>query len=358
MPMSKEQEPGEDAAHGLELRPSAGTVVTTDAVGMRDRSAFWADEVCAHLVAVECDTLRAAAPFHGRIDLRDLAGLTVSQICSTAQRVVRTPKFIAQSDQGCYLVNIQREGRSVLRQGRHDVVLEPGDLTVYASDRPYELMFDDDFRQTVLLVPAPALQALMPDIDRHLARPIDKSCSANPLLVQLADSLHGLDPAAPLPVLQAGAESLMQVLAAALKVSGGDVAPASTRLARYHLERIKQYVKTHLHDPSLSVSRVAAATGLSSAHVHRLFAAEGGTFGTWLWSQRLDACRRELNSPLRHSLTLAELAYRWGFKDYSHFSKAFKARFGMSPRDCRPTTPAGALTGTAASSASSASKAT
>ena len=37
---------------------------------------------------------------------------------------------------------------------------------------------------------------------------------------------------------------------------------------------------------------------------------------------------------LRHR-TIGDLAFSWGFVDASHFSRAFKARFGVGPTDYR-----------------------
>jgi AraC-like DNA-binding protein len=55
----------------------------------------------------------------------------------------------------------------------------------------------------------------------------------------------------------------------------------------------------------------------------------------YVWNRRLDRCRDDLKKPCASAQRVADIAFRWGFSDLSHFSRAFKARFGMSPRDCR-----------------------
>jgi AraC family transcriptional activator of tynA and feaB len=55
----------------------------------------------------------------------------------------------------------------------------------------------------------------------------------------------------------------------------------------------------------------------------------------WVWSQRLDRCASDLKAPLLKSRTIGEIAYQWGFSDVSHFSRAFKQRFGATPREWR-----------------------
>jgi AraC-like DNA-binding protein len=50
--------------------------------------------------------------------------------------------------------------------------------------------------------------------------------------------------------------------------------------------------------------------------------------------QRLDACRETLKEPSNRQ-TVAAVAYHWGFGDQAQFSRAFKMRFGVSPKDYR-----------------------
>lgn len=53
----------------------------------------------------------------------------------------------------------------------------------------------------------------------------------------------------------------------------------------------------------------------------------------WVWTQRLEFCRRELADPERRGLGIGEIAFRWGFNDCAHFSQSFRKRYGSCPRD-------------------------
>jgi AraC-like DNA-binding protein len=58
----------------------------------------------------------------------------------------------------------------------------------------------------------------------------------------------------------------------------------------------------------------------------------------------LEECRRDLAKPTARSATvaaIAAIARRWGFPDPTHFSRAFKDAYGVSPRQWREqrTTP-------------------
>jgi len=51
--------------------------------------------------------------------------------------------------------------------------------------------------------------------------------------------------------------------------------------------------------------------------------------------RRLDATRRDLCDPALAARSISEIAFAWGFNDAAHFSRAFRARFGRSPRELR-----------------------
>jgi DNA-binding CsgD family transcriptional regulator len=176
--------------------PDSLLTVSTDSVRPGEGHAFWADLVCAHLVKAECIDVPDPSRFEGHIVQRRAGDVGVSHLRSHAQRVRRSPRQAAQADAEHVLVNIQRQGRSVLRQDGRETLLLPGDLGVYTSDRPYELAFDGAFEQTVLILPGEHLRALAPGFDRATARRLPGTSDAAALLQRAAEALHACtDPA-------------------------------------------------------------------------------------------------------------------------------------------------------------------
>jgi AraC-like DNA-binding protein len=53
----------------------------------------------------------------------------------------------------------------------------------------------------------------------------------------------------------------------------------------------------------------------------------------YAWSLRLEQAARLLGGPEKDDVRAKEVAYRCGFSDAAHFSRAFKARYGASPRE-------------------------
>jgi AraC-like DNA-binding protein len=132
-------------------------------------------------------------------------------------------------------------------------------------------------------------------------------------------------------VLRASAgvhETLAWIVAGRLEVDrlhiGAEVGRESDLLTRVH-----RYFLDHLADP-IRLSDVARHVGVSDSglsHTYRRFA--GRSPMQTLQQFRLDAAMHELRR--RHD-KLETIARRYGFADAFHLSRAFKRRFGASPR--------------------------
>lgn len=101
------------------------------------------------------------------------------------------------------------------------------------------------------------------------------------------------------------------------------------------LDNIHAYIEENLASPSLGPTAIAAAHFISPRLVHSLFNENGTTVSTWIRQRRLDRCRRDLLDPAHAHVPIAALAARWGFADAAHFSRTFKAAFGLTPRAYR-----------------------
>lgn len=113
----------------------------------KEKSAFSADIVCQHLIQVDFNSIADQAQFHGSIQLRKIAHVDVSQVESCAQHVARTAPLIAQADEEYFLLNIQRQGSSLVRQDGREAKLVSGDMALYSSARRYELTFNAAFHR-------------------------------------------------------------------------------------------------------------------------------------------------------------------------------------------------------------------
>lgn len=98
---------------------------------------------------------------------------------------------------------------------------------------------------------------------------------------------------------------------------------------------VERLMDLHLASPDLSPDRLADGVGVSRTVLYRAFQNVGGVMHR-VWEKRLEAIRIALEDPLE-TRSLARLASEHGFKDPAHLSRAFRARFGVTPREWRQT---------------------
>jgi AraC-like DNA-binding protein len=101
------------------------------------------------------------------------------------------------------------------------------------------------------------------------------------------------------------------------------------------LERVFQSIEMRLSDPNLSIHQIAAEHRISPRYLQKLFESAGESFSQFVKFRRLERCRLDLGSPLHAQRSISEILYQWGFNDSASFSRAFRERYGMSPREYR-----------------------
>jgi AraC-like DNA-binding protein len=110
-----------------------------------------------------------------------------------------------------------------------------------------------------------------------------------------------------------------------------DVTTSSTCVRSSNLARAKRLIREQLSDPDLRLEDVARACGFSLSYLHKLFRDDGRTAREYVNEERLQKAHLLLKSGRAVSVT--NVALECGFSNMSHFSTAFRAAFGLSPRD-------------------------
>jgi AraC family transcriptional regulator, positive regulator of tynA and feaB len=101
------------------------------------------------------------------------------------------------------------------------------------------------------------------------------------------------------------------------------------------LKKIREVMRHNLSDPDLDCARIAAEVGLSVRQVHAVFSTSGKTLMRHIWEERLDRIAAELANPAIAYKPVSAIAFDWGFNEAAHFSRQFRARFGMPPSKYR-----------------------
>jgi AraC family transcriptional regulator len=100
------------------------------------------------------------------------------------------------------------------------------------------------------------------------------------------------------------------------------------------LDRVKDFVHAEFRR-SLAISELAAAAGVHPAYLAKCFrSAFKVSIGTYIRNLRLSHGTDLLK---KDHMSIVEIAAACGFYDQSHFTRLFKARFGVTPKRFRQT---------------------
>lgn len=232
------------------------------------------------------------------------------------------------------LISLHKKGPAVISQGGRESRVEPGDVFVIDPLRPFYIETGEIETHSVY-VKAAALRTLVPELELATARAIRCDSGAAALFRKLMDEVFALAPSLTEDVADDISEALVHLLAPVVRSSVRASEKCPSRLAAMHRQRIMRYAKDNLWDSNLDGNSIARGVNLSPRHVYQIFDAEDKPLMRWVWSERLARCRRDLEQSSLKSKSIGEIAFHWGFSNVSHFSRAFKAEYGVTPRDHR-----------------------
>lgn len=280
-------------------------------------------------------TAQPAEPFAARLSAEQADDVVFTEIAAHPHLVERTPETISRGGSGYYKVSLMLSGSSILVQDGREVVIGPGDLSVYDTSRPYSLMFGEPFRNLIMMFPKDRLSLPAPFTEQLTAVSLGRE---HPDLAPLVAAYLSRFPAqlAPLaPPVRAKLAHTGLDLVSTLFSCILDAAPEQRDPHRLLLRTISGYIDHHLASPGLSPGSIAAAHFISTRHLHALFREQNSTVSTWIRERRLERCRADLLDPVLATRTIAAIAAGWGFSDAPHFSRVFRAAYGVSPSELR-----------------------
>ena len=310
-------------------------VVDTEVVPPHERFDLWA-EVSAQVFEPFSVSPRDARPFSARLHRWELGALNLYRMRSDPSAVHRSPGCIRSGDPEIVHVMLQHRGRCVVAQDRRRAVAQPGQLVCWQSSAPYALEPPEPFEALIVEIP---VALLGPHVDRVCARTADAIDADRGIarlvgryLRELFDGLGdgSIDDGGALL-----ADSFVE-LVRALYAEGGDrSAGRALRSGDVLRRRIAAFIDERLADPALGPEEIARAHHISRSYLDKLFAAEGTTVRESIRDRRLERCRSDLLDPALAGEPVFDIALRWGFVSASHFSRVFRAAYGMSPREFR-----------------------
>jgi AraC-like DNA-binding protein len=248
----------------------------------------------------------------------------------------RTAAHVRGSDPDVCKIDVLAGGGGVIEQGGREARLGAGDFTFVDLARPATWATRGPARIVAVVFPAALLPLGRDDLSRLTGVRIGGDGGPGAIVSQVARQLAGqLDAYGGTDGARLGtavADLLTATLAA--RLDREDQVPHESR-RRALLLRVHAFIEERLGDSDLSPGAVAAAHYISVRYLHKLFETEQTTVADWIRRRRLERCRRDLLDPALRTRPVSAIAARWGFPDPAHFSRSFRAAYGMPPGQFR-----------------------
>jgi len=274
------------------------------------------------------------AAIRHRMELFDLGfGMHLLRNVGTGLHIVRSARHVRQGAPDQLAIAMQTRGWGLAVTSDGPVAFAPGGLKIVDTTKPYTYQQSAVSDHTVMLID-PTLLALPMDVLRKAA----PGLRASPVYGLVRAHFVGLcNTPTDLPADAAASVGLATVqLIRALITTSIDDPRRAEAMHDTEAVRITMFIESLLHDPTLSVERIAAAHNVSARQLYNIWARSGNetTIAEWIMHRRLERARRSL-ADADPRVSIAAVARASGFTNMSHFSQRFRKAFQTTPREWR-----------------------
>lgn len=306
---------------------TASTVVSTDAIAVRERAPQWCEWISQHFGGLRCE-VDADAAFEGRMASSRAGDVILTRLEAHRHRVLRTGAMARASERPYLKIVAPWQGCATVQQHAREASARNGAWVIYDTTGTYEIDNPEHSDHLIVMVPRDALPERALRLDHVMARRLGTSGISRVALETMRNTYLELPHMSEAAANGAG-EMIKQLVQLSLMEAAGLETGVTQREALR--DRILAYVQQHLRDPQLSVDSIARALNCSRRHLYNAFAGEGESIAAHIQRLRLEACIRDLQSGGPHARPITDIAMSWGFGNLSHFSRVFRDRTGKSP---------------------------
>ncbi len=261
--------------------------------------------------------------------------LRLAHLSAGRQSITHTARHLAAltaERRVSVIAHVVIEGGGYIEQAGARLPFAAGDISFRSLGEPSRVVFQAPSRFYALCLPATVVRVPTGGRDPFAGRVARGRADAADAASRLVSGLVERGGAPSIADFHI-ARALPWLFAAAYH--GDSAGPVRRAGNEWRWGRALDHVERHLFDAdALLPASCARAIGISERYLHRLFAQRGHRFSRFVMDRRLDAARGLLGCA-GNGLSIASVAYQCGFLDPAHFSRLFKRRYGLSPRDYR-----------------------
>lgn len=308
-----------------------GLTLSTADVPARDRRDWLQEMICQEYTRVEI-TPPADGGLFNETTFYAWQNLRLSAIQSRGLTINKQAHEPYRSSQDNYLAVILLSGSYLLEQNGREVFLQPNDMTIYDATKPHRIQSSYGFSKLLVSIPRSIMRDKMAGIEHCTALKVSGQMGMGAVATHFIQSAAYQVANMPVDSFDALSAQSLDLLTLAFS----SVRPQHFNLYRSRsisLKIVKDFIAHYLANPQLDTQMIVAGTRFSARYINELFKDEHTSLMRYVWLCRLEKCYKEIL--ILNNYPVSMIAFKWGFNDMSHFSRAFKKRFGLSPSDLK-----------------------
>lgn len=306
-----------------------GISFDTRDVAANDRIDYWEERCAERVVGLRCTSMSESG-LEARFEYCDFGSIKMIDITGNQHVIERSPSLLRLFEKDSVFLTFLRKGSAFVNRAESCSMLGEGDVVIYDTNKPYMHGFPAQMRHVIYEIPGEDFRRRFPGWELKEAVRFDALLNPTRIVSRALREVMETD----LSLVETPAERqsyeerVWTVLETAHAFSNGKVRSAYHTAVR---TRVSQYIETHLHDPELCPTGISREMGMSLRQLNRLFEGDASTLASLILTRRLQKCRADLARPGLFPKSVSDIAFNWGFRNLSHFSKRFRDEFGMSP---------------------------
>jgi AraC-like DNA-binding protein len=307
-----------------------GLFLSTDMVAPGERNEFWR-EVARPVFDIGI-TDHSEERLEGTVHSQSVGSLMIGATTFNRQVYRREQRTILKTGLDHYLLQLLTAGTVAGNCDGVDIAAGIGDICVFDLSRPFTTDAHQGARLTVM-IPRESVDRAVGGRSLHglVMRAKDPLTQLlRDFIINLSNIAGELDPSDALAM----AATITEFFAAALSRKTQGSPTFQPLLSVVLRQRATRIIDAQLSNPQLGPEMLVLQLRVSRAHLYRTFAGDGG-IAAFIRQRRLDASFYSLSNDRNDRRTIGEIARQLGFTSSGQFSRAFRQRFAIAPRDAQ-----------------------
>ena len=304
---------------------------STRDVDIDDQFEYFCDSLCDIYLGISPERVDTAT-FFADVLAFDLGEENVlSRIRAPGHQAHRDRRSIAAVVDDAFFLNVAADSPARLTHLGEQFSLRAGQPVLIDNRQPFELALSAprQFHLYTVRIPRAALGDSLSDrdlttVNRRLASTEGAVLAAQARLMRAEFDAGRIR-------IALAMTRVMSDLLRRMFESDGVSGSGTDQVHALTVDRLTSLVSRQLDSPEFRLPDLARLLSRSVRSIQDTFATAGSTWSSWALETRLNNARARIESPLWADKSLAHIAAASGFRDASHFHRAFRARFGDAP---------------------------